>query len=274
MMRTNVHAYTIALVLANLTSYAMPSWAQPASPGSHRSDHRQVHFVPPQLPDTGAPIGRPKGAASRSPCGLDLPLTALVPATEKTLNEAKVTYAWGKTVAEHPTFWFYLPYPPKTLRSLEFALQDQQDNDIYRTPVALPQVPGIVNLRLPTTSAPLETGKMYRWFFKTTFQCDPQQPSNIKDHVEGWVQRIATTPTLASQLAASPQQQAVPYATNGIWYDALNSLAQLRLANPQNAALMTDWTNLLQSAGLSNMTSKPIVQCCSPENSPTAGASD
>jgi hypothetical protein len=260
--------YAITMALISLTSYTMPATAQ-SDVASNNRDRLRVHFVQqPQLPDNGAPTGRRKGAAGRGNCATEPRLTALVPAIEKNLTEngGKATYVWGKTSVEYPTFWFYVPYSPTSLRSVQFVLQDGED-DVYRTPVTLPKTPGIVSLRLPSTVKPLEVGKMYHWFFKVNIDCAPQQLSHAKDYVEGWVQRVELNPIVTRQLeTATPQQRIAIYAENGIWHEALTMLADLRLVEPQAATLKDDWTKLLQSAGLSDIASKPIVQCCNLKN--------
>lgn len=244
-----------------------PAKPQPRAP--------QVRFILPKLPDTGAPGGR-QGAGSR---GSSTPLTALVPEVKQTLGKGPgenlaVTHVWGLTVAEYPTFWFYVPDLGTSIGSIEFVLQDQAGNEVYQTPVTLPERPGVVSLRLPSTTAPLEVGKMYHWYFK--IYDNPQNPSDpiAPVFVEGWVQRVILSPTFESQLAAAtPQQRSALYAANGIWYDTLTSLAELRLTNPGDAALTADWTDLLQSVGLNEIAAKPIVQCCAPENFHAAGSS-
>lgn len=260
-----IRSASIILVLVSCTSYAMPIWAKPAAIANNVNDRWEVQFfAPPPLPDNGAPTGRPRGAAGRgNNCALEQPpLTALVPTTEQSLGkeQREVTYVWGKTVAEYPTFWFYVPYSHASLRSVEFVLQDAEDNNVYQTPVKLPEIPGVVSLRLPSTSTPLKLGKLYHWFFKTKVGCDVQKPSGIEDYVEGWVQRVPLSPTLARQLeTATLQQRLTIYAANGIWYEALTTLAELRLVAPKDATLNAKWAKLLQSAGLGDIASKPIV---------------
>ena len=260
---TNTSAITMALV--SLTSYPMPVLASP-TPVSNNPNNLGVHFVQqPQLPDNGTPTGRREGAAGRGNCATESRLTALVPAFEKTLADdgGKATYVWGKTIAEYPTFWFYVPYSSASLRSVEFVLQDGED-DVYRSPVTLPQTPGIVSFRLPPKATPLEVGKMYRWFFKVNVSCDRQQPSNVKDYVEGWVQRVGLNSRVTHQLeTATPQQRIAIYAANGIWHEALSAIADL---GGTETTIKAYWTELLQSAGLSDIASKPIVQCCNLEN--------
>jgi hypothetical protein len=154
---------------------------------------------------------------------------------------------WGKTVASHPTFWFYVPYSPQKVPAGEFVLQEEKGKDVYRIPFTLPKTPGFVSFSTPSTEAPLEVDKSYHWYFK--LYCVPQKPST-PIFVEGWVQRVALTSELESQLKAAKQQEYVVYAANGIWYDALAHLAQLRLSNPPNARLDRDWANLLSARGV------------------------
>ena len=219
----------------------------------------RLHFVDPSLPPTGVP-GHPFGTGSRcTECPtVTLPLTALVP--EKNLgNQGKAV--WARTVDEHPTFWFYVPYSPASLHHVEFVLQDGED-DVYRTLVTLPQTPGIVSLRLPSTLKPLEVDRNYHWFLKTYFA--PQKISAL-EYVDGWVQRVSLSPTVINRLkATTPQERIAIYADNGIWYDALTTLAQLRLAHPEDATLRVEWGDLLQSTNLTDIASKPLVQCCTP----------
>lgn len=263
------HAYAITLALIGCTTYIMSVGANPNAIAHSNNGDSQLRLTDPPLPPSGTPIGRRRGAAGRGNCTVNQPLTALVPATEKSVGAGKATYVWGKTIAPHPTFWFYLPDSNSSLRSIEFVLQDEQDNDVYRSPVSIPQKPGIISVRLPSTLTPLQINQNYHWFLKTTIvtSCDRTEPVIAKDVVEGWVQRVSPNPTFASQLkSAPPWQQVMLYAQNGLWYDTLTTLAQLRLTNPQDGTLKADWNQLLQSAGLGEIASQSFVQCCTPAN--------
>lgn len=261
--------YAITLSLFSCTSYAIPVLTQPAISASAFANNRQLRFTPPPLPSSGTPVGRRRGAAGRGNCTLKLPLTALVPTFEQTLGEGKITYVWARTLAERPAFWFYVPDSRPSLNSVEFVLQDEQDNDVYRTRVNLPEKPGVVSVRLPATATPLKINQRYHWFLKTEGEdnCAPQQGNLVKDSVEGWVQRVTPNPTLIDQLkVATPQQRIELYAKNGFWYEAITSLAELRLLKPEDAILKADWDQLLQSVGLSYIASQPLVRCCTTEN--------
>ena len=158
----------------------------------------------------------------------------------------------GLTTAPNPTFWFYVPYLP-TLAA-EFVLQDAAGQTVYQTPVTLSGPPGVVSLSLPSTASPLEIGKRYHWYFN--IYCQPQQPPVF---VDGWIKRDSLNPALKSQLhKATPTQRVALFAAKGIWYDALTASAELRRTDPKH----TDWAALLQTVGLDNIASEPMVKCC------------
>lgn len=258
-------ALAIALALFSFTTCLTRIQAQPTKPVDS-----PVRFVPPPPPNLGAPSGRQRGGASRGECpNVNKPLTALVPATQKSLGEKRGNPAlntfesvWGLTVAAHPTLWFYVPYSLTAKLPIEFVLQDDQGKEVYKTSFKASQTqPGIVSLHLPSTEKPLEIGKMYHWYF--IIDCDPDAPPLV----EGWVQRVAPNPTLASQLQkATPRQRVALYAQQGIWHDALTTLAELRSANSGDAALSNDWVSLLQSVNLEAIATEPIVECCTPQS--------
>ncbi|MBD2744956.1 DUF928 domain-containing protein [Coleofasciculus sp. FACHB-1120] len=237
--------------------------------GASRSPATILFKAPPPPADRSAPAGRQRGGASRGTCPAAIgeePLTALVPATQTSLNEGKsgnlglntFESVWALTAAEAPTFWYYVPYALTPDLPAEFILQDEQGNNVYKTKfIASPKQPGVVKVRLPATVAPLKVGKMYRWFF--IIDCEPDAPPLV----EGWVQRIAPSATLRSQLQkATPRERVVLYAKQGIWHDALTALAELRSANPNDGALTADWVSLLNSGGLEAIAQEPVIDCC------------
>jgi hypothetical protein len=191
------------------------------------------------------------------------PLTALVPVIKESSSEGKGRLAvtttaksvLGLTAAKHPTFWFYIPYALTPKGSIEFVLLDEQNNYVHKsTFTATGASPGIIGFRLPSTATPLELGKMYHWYFLVN--CNLGNPV----FVEGWVQRTTLRPGLIRQLeSATPRERVALYAANGIWHEALTTLAELYRAAPEDTRLATDWTTLLQAADLGNITSEPLV---------------
>ncbi len=211
--------------------------------------------------------GRSLGMGSRDFCPeVQKPLRALVPFKEREagkpnneLISATPMDVWGLTTVEHPTFWFYVPYT-KNINgaSAEFVLQDGEENEVYRSAVLLPAKPGIINVTLPATTASLQVNKNYRWFFKVS--CSGQQ--SVPVHVEGDIQRVNLNPSLEKELAtAQPRDKIAIYANNGIWFEALTLLAQLRKANPNDTSLVSDWQSLLESIRMgSDYAQAPLVE--------------
>lgn len=198
----------------------------------------------------GRPMpGRRVGGGSRGPCpyNREQPLTALMPTTN-----------WGETVAEHPTFWFYVPYSSQNFPAGEFVLHEEAGKEVYRIPFTLPATPGLVKFSIPSDRAPLEIDKKYFWTFK--LYCQPQQ-SSASDSVQGWVTRIKLTPELQRQIEAAKPREDMAYNQNRIWYDALARLAEIRTAHPSNSTLDRDWTELLKlkGIGLEHLAQRPLV---------------
>lgn len=229
-------------------------------------DSAQTYFAHLKFPENGLPTGRRRGGTSRDGCpALNKPLTALVPGKE-TPNEVRggtpksISKSFlASTVAKYPTFWVYIPELPTTTHSGEFVLQNEAEDDIYRTPLMLPGKPGIISISLPQSPQySLETDKKYHWYFKV--YCG--NPQKISDYffVDGWVQSVALTPDLESHLKTAKQGKYIAYAANDIWYDALTNLADLRRTNSHSAMLKDDWANLLKAVGLQDIAQEPIVQ--------------
>ncbi|MEA5624397.1 DUF928 domain-containing protein [Nostoc sp. UHCC 0251] len=222
---------------------------------------------PPPPPDRGA-AGDRGGAASRG-CGVsNQSIIALVPIYQETVKQEQteavsVTKVWGLTTEKYPTFWFFVPYKKSTINSIEFVLKDESSKPsqtLYRTTVTIPEAPGIISIPLSPNTSPLQVDKMYHWFFKIKIICNPQQPIE-QEYVEGWVQPINLNPQLVDSLKqATPEQRAKLYAENGIWYDALTTLAELRLAKPEDPTLAVEWMNLLKSVDLENLAKQPLIK--------------
>lgn len=226
-----------------------------SKPLATTSRKEPLRLVLPPLPPGQPPGGRRYGGARRGACPLANPgLTAIVPLTEQPTSVKNV---WGLTTAERPTFWFYTPYAKGEAYPADFVLLDEESNPLYQQDIALPGEPGVISVSLPTTAPKLSVGKQYRWFLNV--YCDRQkQQSPI--YVEGVIQRVNLKAAIAQQIQqAQPTQQIALYASNGIWYEALTTLAQLRQNNPQDATLQQEWQDLLSIVGLGDIAAKPLV---------------
>ncbi len=206
---------------------------------------QNVNFKP---PDVEAP-GNRQGATHRGDaCPKELSIIPLIPEINL-----------GLTLAKSPTFFAYIS---QAATEVEFTLQteDEQATEIYKTTFKV-EKPGIVEVNLPATNnnqKSIEVGKRYQWSFAVA--CNPKDPSG--DYfVNGSVQRIEPQPTLKSDLAnPDPMARAIVYANNGLWYETVTTLAQLRRKAPNDAKLTAEWRQLLQSQKLDSVASQPLVQ--------------
>jgi hypothetical protein len=183
------------------------------------------------------------GCASSNPVSL----TALAP-------KNKI----GRTVSDYPTFFFYLPKTDAELA--ELIVEDESGNQIYQQEFTIKDLSGVIGVDIPanTNVPPLEVGKDYTWKF--TVVCDPEDRSS--DQLEsGVVRRVELSADILPGLEnADPRQKTVIYAENGIWQDALSTLAAARLANPNDTDLAADWESLLDSVTLREIAKEPIVE--------------
>lgn len=241
--------------------------AELTNSGNNISQRVQIRFnpPPPPPPGTGAPTGRGKGAGSQGSCQIGKsqtqtnPLIGLV--YQKTVDEAnRKTDVWGQTTLQQPSFWFYIGYLPPA--HAEFIVQNQDGEEMSSQSFKLSGTPGIVQFHLPSEVS-LQKNKFYHWYLK--IRCNPQ--GSTDDFVEGWVQKVELDAAIERQLNPSaPLNNAAIYAENGIWYDALTVLAELRRDKPNDSVITTAWTDLLQSVDLNNIVQKPIIPCCTSQN--------
>ncbi len=258
----------LPFLLVSLTSYPLPVWAKPTQTFSKPIDSAGIYFAQqPKFPDNGAPTGRRRGGTSRDGCPtLSKPITALVPGEETldrgegtTLAKSTSKSFLTSTVTEYPSFLFYIPALPTNVDAGEFVLQNEVGDDVYRTPLRLPQQPGIINVKLiQSVQYSLQINKKYHWYFKV--YCEDRKRASDYFFVDGWIQRVALMPRLNSQLSKASLSKYRIYLSNNLWYDALTNLTDLRYTNSHNAALTKDWDDLLKSIGLQDLIGIPIVQ--------------
>ncbi len=242
------------------TTKPMNSVLRPTLNLRQQSKKPLIFKTPPPPPNIGAPSQR-KAGGSRGCMDVNVQnmqsknkiLTALAP------EYSGSQLVLGLTTQVRPTFWFYVPYKSDSTYA-KLVLEDELNQTIYKTP--LTGTPGVVSVSLPSTSEALKIGKRYHWYFNIYCKQDNQFLTSI----EGDVQLQPLNPIVQSQLdKATPQQQVALYAANGIWYEALTTLANLRRTSPQDTNLASDWASLLESVGLQNIAAEPIVDCCKPQ---------
>jgi hypothetical protein len=256
--------YPMSRVGAQSSDPPVNDLPQPTTPGGPRNTDDPPVFDIPGGTESGGPrfispfpplrgITMPGAAETmidhRGGCIADqMPLKPLMPANQPL----------ALTVSEYPSFFVYLP--ANTAQSVEFVLQDENQLEIYKTQFKVTGKAGVIWISLPAnaTLPALEIGKNYQWSFMLI--CDEADRS-ISPFVTGVVQRIEPSAALKTQLAAAKGRQTVQvYAANGIWYDALKTLAELRLINPDNPQLISDWQIFLKSAGLEDLAEATLSQ--------------
>lgn len=190
----------------------------------------------PNFEDQGR-SGSRSGGASRGECiNNSEEITALIPLSK-----------FGETVSVRPTFWFYVPYSTAQPLPGKFQLQDADRNPIFDVDFTLPTQPGYISLQIPETQQGLEVGKEYRWYFY--LHCD-RKKQDVPITLSGWVTRVNAAPEMQHELQVAQNQHYQVYANHRLWYDAIASLAELRLKNPQDPILTQEWTQLLQAKGV------------------------
>ncbi len=230
--------FAAALVLVSGILWASPSWAVTFSAPDGVEPT-------PQQPTSG---GASRNGGQCSPDSLTVrgSATPLLPK-----NVERVL-----TIAERPTFFVYVP--PTTAGEASFTLKSPEDEIHFRTKVELPASGGIVRIALPATEAKLLEGKTYSWLFE--IHCSPNfDPDNPV--IEGSVQRTHVDATVARHLAekTTAVDVAQVYGDAGIWYDALNTLANARLSHPNEPTIEKNWEDLLASVGLEAIAAEPLL---------------
>jgi hypothetical protein len=177
----------------------------------------------------------------------------------------------GLTTSAYPEFFWFMPKTRARLAEFAlYAVDNQKANRslLYKTTFRITGNSGIASLPLPSdaTLPPLAIAQDYHW--SVSIICDPNDRKQDLT-VDGWVQRVALRPALANQLnQATPSERVNLYARNGLWFDTLKTLAELRRSRPQDSQLQASWVELLKSVKLEAIANQPLVQPTSSESNP------
>jgi hypothetical protein len=228
-----------------------------AAQHSSNSTLSKARFKFPRVRNGQPTTGRRRGAGSGSDCSAsrgsdnDFQLVALVPTQTEETASGRKTHVWGITIANRPTFWFYVNYPSGSYG--EFIFQDLGGNELYSSqPFQIGESPGVIGIQLPESAEPLRQGVFYQWYFKI-YCGDPEQTSS-DDYVRGWVERTSNL--------NPPSSPTVEYfSENGVWYDALTYSAHSSGRCISGVTPSASWSELLEQIGLSHLSQTPITQC-------------
>lgn len=236
---------SIALSLNLAFVAALPSRAQVSSPLPGPQTLARVTFEPP----SNERLSDSVGGASRQAAFCPQDGMAEGPSLMPLLPETKE----GLTVSERPTLFVYVP--ETKAEQGYFILKDQTEDYYYQTQVSIPQEGGIVRLTLPESAPALEIGTTYQWSFVVACELPARADS---PRVEGWLQRVEPTAKLNNYQGVDSIEAATSYGSEGIWYDAVTTLADLRRSQPQT--YNQEWVDFLSSVGLENVANEPILE--------------
>jgi Domain of Unknown Function (DUF928) len=169
----------------------------------------------------------------------------------------------GLTTTERPNIFVYIPQT--IAKKAFFSVQDDTANHYYQTTIDLPEKPGVMEIKLPDSAPKLKTNKNYKWSLAMICgeSLEPDSPL-----VSGWIRRVEKNHNLSNQLSNQQTNQASSknslesvskLASNGLWYDSLSALAQLRREQPSNQTLVDSWQELLTSADLNKIAKEPLI---------------
>ncbi len=157
------------------------------------------------------------------------------------------------TTLDRPILFVYVPAMAASTVQFTIRPTSGRAKDLQNLTVKTTGSEGFVGIELPN-NAKLEVGQQYKW--SMAIPCSPDEIDVTKTVIiEGLVKRIQA-PTIAS---TSPEERAAIYAEQGIWQDALSTIAQLRLQRPKDVSLTEDWSNLMTSAGITQFAKAPII---------------
>ena len=245
--------FSLALLLEPLIMGKMPATANQnilTKPELMRGEllalqRNRLGFKVPRI----RPSGNLRGGAARGNCNADgttkIDVIALMPNTNI-----------GLTVAEKPTLLFRVS--KTSVQEAKFKLLNEKgDTIIYEKNLPLTNTGDVRSFTLPADAPALEIGKEYQW--ELVVNCDPDDP-NGNPRVRTAIKRVQPSSTLVSKLAqAKLSDRPDLYAQEGIWIDALSTLAQLRVANPNDSELKEEWISLLESVGLQEIAKMPVM---------------
>jgi hypothetical protein len=250
-MKRFLHLTALAIALAAIVGIS-PSFSAPMPAKSAPIVSSQnVNFKPPNVT---AP-GNRQGATHRGPkCPPDLSITPLIP-------ESNV----GLTLSESPTLFAYVSQASTQVQFSLITEKKTKDPDevVYETAFKVDKA-GIIAVTIPAAGNKqlMEVGKRYQWSLSVA--CNPGENTGDRSNdlfVTGYVERIEAQPSLKNDLAnPDPMAKLIVYAKNGIWYETIATLAEMRRKTPDDAQLTAEWRQLLQSQKLDSIANQPLVQ--------------
>ncbi len=167
------------------------------------------------------------------------------------------------TTAAQPGFLFHVPEMVSTNQA-EFILRDSNDNLVYEATFPVDAKAGIVSTQTAQEAAQvsnmpaLRLNENYQWYF-SIYAEGADRASDVAVH--GSIRRVDQADWLAQQaieaeqlVTADPLMKAkLLYQEANLWHDAAAIMYELRQAEPNNEAIASEWTQLLESVGINRL---------------------
>ena len=235
----------LAVIFSTINLVSNPIWLIAQNSQHTNSNNYQSSK---EESDPGTPEGNQTPGTTRPETSCPetaIPLTALVANNGKDL-----------TFSEYPTFWFYIPYEPEQIHSLNFFILDSRERQtIYKTQLQLTELSGIIKVKIPENPEyALQSNQLYRWRFN--LDCNPNKTREPDLVVDGWIKKIDPQRQDSEPLTLEIIQE---YQKQEIWQDAITGLAELYFANPQQSELQNAWVNLLRFLDLQQLEQESLV---------------
>lgn len=212
----------------------------------------QIFFRPPadeEPPPTRGAGSRndrhcPQDASANSGDSAAIPvgLTALVPNNQG-----------GLTWAERPTVWVYLP--ETSARQMVLSVREGSSQPHSQQFVSITGDPGVVGILLDGSTPVLEVGRAYQW--AVVLVCG-DRPNPNDPFVTAWVRRVV--PAQPFNPPQNALERAAWYGEQGIWYDTLTALVEVRRSQPFEPGFTDIWVNFLTqpSVRLNAIANEPV----------------
>ena len=159
----------------------------------------------------------------------------------------------GLTTHAQPALYWYAHTP--VAAHIEFALIDEAAIDpLLEFETGEVKVSGFQHLNLADHKITLEPGVPYQWSVALVMDEDSRSSDVM---ASGVIELVEPDETVSSRIAGSRGTDLVAaYASEGIWYDALDSISSMIEASPANQKLVDIRATLLDQVGLQAVSGK------------------
>ena len=177
---------------------------------------------------------RNSGGGSRSNCQNPIAKDSLI----LLLPEEEIAH---HTISSNPSFYFYTKTVPIVPLKFNLVIPKSHANNPIAEKTLIVKQPGVQKIELPA-EVELDKGEIHLW--QIGIPCS-NNTARLNQVLRGAVKRVPISKKLAHQLSASKNslEKAKIYASNGIWYEALD-LAEQKPDYPESVNYVQ---NLLQN---------------------------